>query len=177
MQFDTAQAAFLAGYLAAGMSKTGKVGTYGGLNPAGDHLHGRLRRRRGEVQQGQGQEGPGARLEQGHPERLLHQRLREAGRGQEVADALVAQGADIIMPVAGGPGLGTTAAAKASGGKYSAIWVDVDGCESTPDCPAWSPPWSRTSRTSSRTRSLTAAAGDKLRADPGFIGTLANNGV
>ena len=32
MQFDTAQAAYLAGYLAAGMSKTGKVGTYGGLN-------------------------------------------------------------------------------------------------------------------------------------------------
>ena len=31
MQFDTAQAAFLAGYLAAGYSKTGKVGTYGGL--------------------------------------------------------------------------------------------------------------------------------------------------
>jgi len=31
MQFDTAQAAFLAGYLAAGYSKSGKVGTYGGL--------------------------------------------------------------------------------------------------------------------------------------------------
>src|SRR3982074_1531905 len=31
MQFDTAQAGFVAGYLAAGYSKTGKVGTYGGL--------------------------------------------------------------------------------------------------------------------------------------------------
>ena len=31
MQFDTAQAGFLAGYLAAGYSKTGKVGTYGGM--------------------------------------------------------------------------------------------------------------------------------------------------
>ncbi len=31
MQFDTAQAGYLAGYLAAGMSKSGKVGTYGGL--------------------------------------------------------------------------------------------------------------------------------------------------
>src|SRR3954447_24831617 len=31
MQFDTAQAGFLAGYVAAGYSKTGKVGTYGGL--------------------------------------------------------------------------------------------------------------------------------------------------
>ncbi|WP_400994102.1 BMP family protein [Agromyces sp. GXQ0307] len=30
--FDTAQAAFLAGYLSAGMSETGAVGTYGGIN-------------------------------------------------------------------------------------------------------------------------------------------------
>ena len=29
--FNTAEAAFLAGYLAAGMSKTGTVGTFGGL--------------------------------------------------------------------------------------------------------------------------------------------------
>ena len=31
LQFDTAQGGFLAGYLAAGMTKTGKVATYGGL--------------------------------------------------------------------------------------------------------------------------------------------------
>ena len=31
MQFDTAQAGFLGGYLAAGMTKTGKVGTYGAM--------------------------------------------------------------------------------------------------------------------------------------------------
>src|SRR5512139_254400 len=32
LQFNTAQGAFLAGYLAAGSSKTGKVATWGGLN-------------------------------------------------------------------------------------------------------------------------------------------------
>ena len=32
MEFNTAQGAFLGGYLAAGMSKTGKVATWGGLN-------------------------------------------------------------------------------------------------------------------------------------------------
>src|SRR5262249_30704391 len=31
LQYDTAQGAFLAGYLAAGYSKTGVVGTYGGM--------------------------------------------------------------------------------------------------------------------------------------------------
>ncbi|MEP6816484.1 MAG: BMP family ABC transporter substrate-binding protein, partial [Marmoricola sp.] len=32
LQYNTAQGGFLGGYLAASMSKTGKVGTYGGLN-------------------------------------------------------------------------------------------------------------------------------------------------
>ena len=32
LQYNTAQGGFLGGYLAAGMTKTGKVGTYGGLN-------------------------------------------------------------------------------------------------------------------------------------------------
>ena len=32
LNFDTAQPSYLAGYVAAGSSKTGKVGTFGGLN-------------------------------------------------------------------------------------------------------------------------------------------------
>ena len=41
--FNTVQDGFLGGYLAAGMSKTGKVATFGGMQlPDGDHLHGRL---------------------------------------------------------------------------------------------------------------------------------------
>src|ERR1035437_6756050 len=32
LQYNTAQGGFLGGYLAAGMTKTGKVATYGGLN-------------------------------------------------------------------------------------------------------------------------------------------------
>ena len=32
LQYNTAQGGFLGGYLAAGMTKTGKVGTFGGLN-------------------------------------------------------------------------------------------------------------------------------------------------
>ena len=42
--FQTDEAAFLAGYLAAGMTKTGKVGTFGGTpHPHSHHLHGRFR--------------------------------------------------------------------------------------------------------------------------------------
>ena len=84
MQFDTAQAGFLAGYLAAGMTKSGKVGTYGGLpippvtifmDGFADGVAHYNKTKSKNVQV--------ARLGQGHPEGLLHQRLRQAGRGQE----------------------------------------------------------------------------------------------
>ena len=50
--------------------------------------------------------------------------------GQRVAQGLISQGADIIFPVAGPAGIGALQAAKASGGKVNAIWVDTDGCVS-----------------------------------------------
>ena len=51
-------------------------------------------------------------------------------KGKAISDTLFAQGADVIMPVAGGTGLGT--AADAAAGKFAAIWVDVDGCQTPP---------------------------------------------
>ena len=51
LAFQTDQAAFLAGYLAAGMTKTGNVGTFGGIsNPDRDHLHEGFRGRRQVLQ-------------------------------------------------------------------------------------------------------------------------------
>ncbi len=50
--------------------------------------------------------------------------------GKNLAKNLIQQGADIILPVAGSTGLGAAAEAQASGGKASVIWVDQDGYES-----------------------------------------------
>ena len=82
-------------------------------------------------------------------ERHLRRDFIDQDKGKAVTDTFVAQGADVIMPVAGGTGLGTAAAAQASGGKYvgdlgrrrrlrerPAVLLDVS-----------SPPSSRTSRT------------------------------
>ena len=132
MQFDTAQAGYLAGYLAAGMSKTGKVGTYGGLKipPVTIFMDGFVDGV-AHYNQVQGQERQVARLGQGQAERPVRQQLHRPGQGQAArASTLRSQGADIIMPVAGGTGLGTAAAAQASSGKFSVIWVDQDGCVS-----------------------------------------------
>ncbi|MEN3612537.1 BMP family ABC transporter substrate-binding protein [Plantactinospora sp. ZYX-F-223] len=178
MQFDTAQAGFLAGYLAAGMTKTGKVGTYGGMKI-----------------------GPVTIFMDGYADGVAHYNKAKSknvqvlgwnkqtqngsftndfvkqDEGKKVSDTLVAQGADIIMPVAGGAGLGTTAAAQASGGKYSVIWVDVDGCQSTPNCPALMTTVVKNITDAVKDAVVTAAKGEKLAHDPGYLGTLANNGV
>lgn len=178
MQFDTAQAAFQAGYLAAGMSKSGKVGTYGGLPippvtifmdgfADGVAYYNKTKSKNVQVL------GWNKETQKGS----FTNDFAKQDEGKKVSDALVAQGADIVMPVAGGAGLGTTAAAKASGGKYSVVWVDVDGCESTPDCAALLTTVVKNIPDAVKDAVLKAAGGEKLAATPGFVGNLANNGV
>ncbi|WBB77161.1 BMP family ABC transporter substrate-binding protein [Micromonospora sp. WMMD1128] len=178
MQFDTAQAAFQAGYLAAGMSKTGKVGTYGGLPippvtifmdgfADGVAYYNKAKSKNVQVL------GWDKATQKGS----FTNDFVKQDEGKKVSDALVAQGADIVMPVAGGSGLGTTAAAKASGGKYSVVWVDVDGCESTPDCSAILTTVVKNIPEAVKEAVLKAAGGEKLQSTPGFVGTLANSGV
>ncbi|MEU1604845.1 BMP family lipoprotein [Micromonospora matsumotoense] len=178
MQFDTAQAAFQAGYLAAGMTKSGKVGTYGGLPippvtifmdgfADGVAYYNKTKTKNVQVL------GWDKATQKGS----FTNDFAKQDEGKKVSDALVAQGADIVMPVAGGAGLGTTSAAKASGGKYSVVWVDVDGCESTPDCAALLTTVVKNIPDAVKDAVLKAAGGEKLAATPGFVGNLANNGV
>lgn len=178
MQFDTAQAAFLAGYLAAGMTKTGKVATYGGMKigPVTIFMDGfvdgvaHYNKVKGTNVQALG-------WDKAAQNGSFTNDFVKQDEGKKVSDTLVAQGADIIMPVAGGAGLGTTAAAAASGGKYSVIWVDVDGCESTPNCSVLLTTVVKNIPDAVRDAVLKAASGEKLEHDPGYVGTLANNGV
>lgn len=178
MQFDTAQAAFQAGYLAAGMSKTGKVGTYGALPipPVTIFMDGFVDGV-AYYNQTKGKNVQALGWDKASQKGSFTNDFAKQDEGKKVSDTLVAQGADIIMPVAGGSGLGTTAAAKASNGKYSVIWVDVDGCESTPDCSAIMTTVVKNIPEAVKEAVLKAAGGEKLQAKPGFVGDLANNGV
>jgi basic membrane protein A len=179
MQFDTAQAAFLAGYLAAGMSKTGKVGTYGGMKipPVTIFMDGfvdgvahynKVKNANVQVL------GWNKETQDGS----FTNDFVKQDEGKKVSDTLVAQGADIIMPVAGGAGLGTADAALSSGGKFSVIWVDVDGCESAARyCPVFLTTVVKNIPDAVRDAALEGAkSGGKLLTG-GFIGTLENNGV
>ncbi|MEU4777636.1 BMP family ABC transporter substrate-binding protein [Micromonospora sp. NPDC023633] len=178
MQFDTAQAGFLAGYLAAGMTKSGTVGTYGGLPipPVTIFMDGyadgvaHYNKTKSKTVKVVG-------WDKAAQKGSFTNDFVKQDEGKKVSDALVAQGADIIMPVAGGSGLGTTGAAKASGGKYNTIWVDVDGCESTQDCAAIITTVEKNIPDAVKEAVVKAANGEKLSATPGYLGNLSNNGV
>ena len=73
-----------------------------------------------------------ARLEREQPEgrHVRRSSFTDQNKGKQISQTFIQQGADVIFPVAGGAGLGAGAAAQASGGKVSVIWVDTDGCVS-----------------------------------------------
>jgi basic membrane protein A and related proteins len=179
MQFDTAQAAFLAGYLAAGYSKSGKVGTYGGMKipPVTIFMDGFVDGV-AHYNQVKGKNVQALGWNKTTQNGSFTNDFVKQDEGKKVSDTLVAQGADIIFPVAGGAGLGTAAASQAAAGKYSVIWVDVDGCESAEQyCSQFLTTVVKNIPDAVKEAVLKGSKGESLAGASGFLGTLANNGV
>jgi basic membrane protein A and related proteins len=131
LTFNTAESSFLAGYLAAGMSKTGTVGTFGGLKipTVTIFMDGFWE----GVQHYNTTKSKSVKVvgwDEATQKGLFTANFEDKAKGQSTAQNLISQGADILLPVAGPAGLGALQAAKASGGKVNAIWVDTDGCVS-----------------------------------------------
>ncbi len=129
--FNTAQSSFLAGYLAAGMTQTKKVATFGGMKypTVTIYMDGFAQ----GVQYYNTQKKSDVQVlgwDEAKQDGQFVGSFEDQKGGQRVAQGLVSQGADIIFPVAGPAGLGGLQAAKASSGKVNAIWVDTDGCVS-----------------------------------------------
>ncbi|MEV6282520.1 BMP family ABC transporter substrate-binding protein [Kribbella sp. NPDC051770] len=129
--FNTAQSSFQAGYLAAAMSTSGKVGTFGGIKipPVTIFMDGFAEGVR-YYNQAKGKNVQVLGWDDAKQSGLFTGDFEDKAKGQNTAQNLITQGADIIFPVAGPSGLGGLQAAKASNGKVNAIWVDTDGCES-----------------------------------------------
>jgi basic membrane protein A and related proteins len=129
--FDTAQSSFLAGYLAAGMSQTGKVGTFGGLPiPTVTIFMDGFAEGIAYYNEQKNKDVKLLGWNEETQKGLFTNDFENKGMGKNTANNLISQGADIVFPVAGPAGLGGLEAAKASGGKVNAIWVDTDGCKS-----------------------------------------------
>jgi basic membrane protein A len=179
MQFETDQAAFLAGYLAAGYSKTGKVATFGGLKipPVTVFMDGFVdgvayyNKAKGKNVQVLG-------WDKTKQNGSFTNDFASTAKGKALASTFVSQGADIVMPVAGGTGLGAAEVAKASGGKVSIIWVDQDGCKSAAqDCDVFLTTVEKNVTDAVQKAVVAGAQGQPLAASPGYLGTLENGGV
>ena len=116
LMFNTAQSSFLAGYLAAGMTKTGKVGTFGGIKiPTVTIFMDGFAEGVQYYNEQKGKDVQVARLGRGQAERAsFTDDFEDKAKGQNTAQNLITQGADVIFPVAGPAGLGGLQAAKAA---------------------------------------------------------------
>jgi basic membrane protein A len=129
--FNTAQSSFQAGYLAAAMSKSGKVGTFGGLKiPTVTIFMDGFAEGVRYFNEKKGKNVQVLGWDDAKQAGLFTGDFEDKAKGQNNAQNLITQGADVIFPVAGPSGLGGLQAAKASNGKVNAIWVDTDGCVS-----------------------------------------------
>ncbi len=176
--FNTAESSFMAGYLAAATTKTKKVGTFGGAKiptvtifmdgfAQGVEYYNKTKSASVQVlgwnvKKQDGQFAPGG--------------FEDVKGGAQTAGNLISQGADIVFPVAGPAGEGALQAAKSSGGKVDAIWVDTDGCVSAAQyCPVIM---------TSVYKGMDVAVTDVIKAAKDgsfspkpFIGTLENKGT
>jgi basic membrane protein A len=179
MQFATDEAAFLAGYLAAGYSKSGKVATFGGLKiaPVTVFMDGFV----DGVAYYNKQKSKSVTVlgwDKAKQNGTFAESFTDQNKGKSITNTFVAQGADVILPVAGGTGLGSGDVAKASGGKVSVIWVDQDGCKSAAQyCDVFLTTVVKNITDAVKQAVVTGAKGQPLAADPGYLGMLKNNGV
>jgi basic membrane protein A len=136
LTFATDEAAFLAGYLAAGMTKTGKVGTFGGIKipPVTIFMVG-FESGVNYYNQKHGTNVQVLGWSTAKDDGLFVGNFESTDDGRRAGEELIAEGADIIMPVAGPVGLGTAAAVKDHPGTML-IGVDTDWCISAAEyCP------------------------------------------
>ncbi len=182
LTYQTDQAAFLAGYLAAGMSKTGKVGTFGGMNiptvtifmngfVAGVRYYDQKNKAKVQVLGWESDKATGT----------FTNDFSNQAKGKTVTEALINQGADVILPVAGSVGLGSAAAiqqhnAATPDKPVYLIWVDTDGYISASQYGSLL----LTSVMKGIDASVKEAATEALNGTfkgGNYIGTLANKGV
>lgn len=174
--FNTAEAAFLAGYAAAGMTKTGKVATFGGMKiPSVTVFMDGFVDGVDAYNKAKGSSVQVLGWDKATQNGSFTQDFDNQTLGKEQAQQFISQGADIIMPVAGPVGLGAAAAAKADGNTWI-IGVDSDWYEANPDYSSIVLTSVMKEIGASVEQSIKDSVDGKFSSDP-YVGTLANGGV
>ena len=180
--FNVVQNGFLGGYLAAGMTKTGKVATFGGMQLPTVTIY--MDGFWDGVQYYNAKHGT-------HVQVLGWDEQTQKGSftgdftnqtmGENLTNTFISEGADIIFPVAGNVGLGAAKAVQdadnaAGSQKVNMMWADTDGCVSMPQyCKYFITTVEKGIVTAVKAAVLSAAGGSFKGGT--YVGTLANGGV
>ena len=179
LTFSTDQAGFLAGYVAAAATKTGKVATFGGINipPVTIFMVGF----EAGVKYYNQQKGTNVQVlgwDTAKNNGVFAGNFESTDDGRRIAEEFMSEGADVVMPVAGPVGLGSAQAVQEHGNAW-VIGVDTDWTISAAQY--------KDVVLTSVMKNMDVAVYDtiKLVMDPNFkgfngenyVGTLANNGV
>ncbi|MDP9883245.1 basic membrane protein A [Sinomonas atrocyanea] len=178
--YDTAQAAFLAGYLAAGVSKTGKVATFGGLNiPTVTIFMDGFADGVKYYNQKKGKNVQVLGWDKDKQDGTFVGDFKSVDKGKVLTQGFLQQGADVVLPVAGAVGPGAASAvldAKKAGQDAKLIWVDSDGYLTAPDYKSVMLTSVQKTMSTAVESVLKDDLNGKFDATP-YVGTLDNGGV
>lgn len=178
--YNTAEAAFQAGYLAAGTTKTGKVATFGGQNIPTVTIF--MDGFADGVKYYNEKKGAKVQLlgwDKDKQDGTFVGDFESVDKGKVLTQGFLDQGADIVMPVAGpvGSGAGTAIKeAKAKGTDAKLIWVDSDGYVTAPEYKSVILTSVEKTMSSAVETVIKDDKDGKFDATP-YVGTLENGGV
>ncbi|MBV9093237.1 MAG: BMP family ABC transporter substrate-binding protein [Streptosporangiaceae bacterium] len=180
--YNTAQDGFLGGYLAAGMTKSGKVATFGGqeLPTVTIYMDGfwdgvqYYNQKHGTHVQVLGWDEP---TQKGS----FTGDFTNETKGATLTQTFITEGADIVFPVAGMTGLGAAKAVQdadnaAGSQKVNMMWVDTDGCISAAQYCKYFITSVEKGIVASVKAAVTSAANGTFKGGT-YVGTLANGGA
>ncbi|CAB4704623.1 MAG: BMP family ABC transporter substrate-binding protein [Actinobacteria bacterium] len=177
MLFETGAPSYLAGYLAAGTTTSGKVGVYGGIQipPVTAFMDG-FAQGVAAYNEAHDAEVEVVGWDVEKQDGLFVGNFEDANAARSLSENMFSQGVDVIMPVAGGLFSGTAEAIKDSGEDIALIGVNDDGYEVAPEYAGMF--------LTSVLKNMAVATEDVVTeiADNGFdnttyLGTITNNGV
>lgn len=186
LQYETNQASFLGGMLAAGMSKTGKVATYGGENfasvalymdgfVAGVRYYDYKYHAKVEVLGWTPAKGS-CSLTTCEGTGTFVGNFSDPAGARAIAARDFTHGADIVFPVDGPVGLSSVDAARRAGRRHYVLWLDSNGCVShSSDCKYFVGTVAKGVEASVAATVLSAAKGTFKGGT--YVGTLKNDGA
>lgn len=175
--FDTAQAAFLAGYLSAGVSKTGVVGTFGGMNiPTVTIFMDGFAQGVDYYNEQKGTDVQVVGWNRASQDGSFTGEFVANDVARQTAQSLIDQNIDVLLPVGGPIYTSAATAIRDSGREIALIGVDADVYETDPSVADLLLTSIRKGIDVGVHEAIVAAGTGSFDASP-FIGTLENEGV